>query len=242
MKIKRRNEPGHFAAQIDISLQTLADRVNLRKEYYDLREYTRAKVERIDLAENRRLNTIFVHIPKCGGTSVENQLKIYHGHRSTVYFKTCDEDLFGKAFKFTIVRNPYDKLVSGFHYLKHHTKSQLDKKWASANLEPFADFGAFAAALENKSFASKVIGWKHFVPQWYFVCDRRFGLMVDYYGKIEDFDDVVAQVGRLSTLRIRNEVHRSSVRKPWQDYYSDRTRRIVAHLYREDFSVFGYPP
>ena len=173
MIASRKFEPGLYAASVDVSLQAIADRVNRRRLYYDAREYLRARVERLDLAPNRALGAIFVHIPKCGGTSVENQIGVFHGHRSAVYFRAADRAFFARAFKFTLVRNPYDRLVSGFHYLKHHATAPLDRAWVARTLGGISDFQEFAEALEDPAFARRVTAWKHFVPQWYFVCDGR---------------------------------------------------------------------
>jgi hypothetical protein len=240
MIASRKFEPGLFAAGVDVGLQAIADRVNRRRLYYDTREYLRARVERLDLAPNRALGAIFVHIPKCGGTSVENQIGVFHGHRSAVYFRAADRAFFERAFKFTLVRNPYDRLVSGFHYLKHHATSPLDREWAARSLGGIDDFREFTGALEDRAFARRVTAWKHFVPQWYFVCDRRGAPMVDLVGRIEDFDGFVAELGRRSAVRLKNEVHRASARRPWQDYYTSRAKAAVAVLYREDFRAFGY--
>jgi hypothetical protein len=238
--IESRKEPSLSVARIDIGLQALADRVNRRRLYYDAREVLRAKAERLDLAPNRSLGALFVHIPKCGGTSVENQIGIFHGHRSAVYFRAADRALFARVFKFTLVRNPYDRLVSGFHYLKHHTIGLLDREWAARTLGGIGDFREFAEALEDRAFARRVTAWKHFVPQWYFVCDGGGAPMVDLVGRIEDFDGFAAEVGRRSAVRLQNEVHRASARRPWQDYYTPRAKAAVAALYREDFRAFGY--
>ena len=138
------------------------------------------------------------------------------------------------------MRNPYDRLVSGFHYLKHHATAPLDRAWAARTLGGIGDFREFAEALEDPAFARRVTAWKHFVPQWYFVCDGRGAPMMDLVGRIEDFDAFVAEVGRRSAVRLRNEVHRASARRPWQDYYTPRAKAAVAALYREDFRAFGY--
>lgn len=240
MIASRKFEPGLYAASVDVSLQAIADRVNRRRLYYDAREYLRARVERLDLAPNRALGAIFVHIPKCGGTSVENQIGVFHGHRSAVYFRAADRAFFARAFKFTLVRNPYDRLVSGFHYLKHHATAPLARAWVARTLGGISDFQEFAEALEDPAFACRVTAWKHFVPQWYFVCDGRGGPMMDLVGRIEDFDAFVTEVARRSAVRLQNEVHRASARRPWQDYYSARAKAAVVALYREDFRAFGY--
>ena len=41
--------------------------------------------------------------------------------------------------------------------------------------------------------------------------------MVDLVGRLQDFDGFVAELGRRSVVRLRNEVHRASARRPWQD-------------------------
>jgi hypothetical protein len=236
----RRMEPSHLVAKLDIYLQNMAARVGKRKEYYDLRERARANFERIDISDNKSNNYLFIHVPKCGGTSVENQLGVFHGHRSATYFKSYDQDFFKSAFKFSLVRNPYDRLVSGFHYLRYHTTSSLNHKWVAENIGRFREFHEFAEALEEKWFMRKITGWKHFVPQWYFVCDDRFKLLTDYIGRLEDFDEFAGEVARRSNVKIRNEVHRASDRRPWREYYSDRARSVVADVYAKDFRIFGY--
>lgn len=241
MTATRRLEPGILLAQVDIGLQNAAGALSLRRGYYDLREYMRGKLEKIDLEKNRAANCLFVHIPKCGGTSVENQIGIFHGHRSAVYFRAADPALFARAFKCTIVRNPYDRLVSGFHYLKHHTNAPLNHRWVERNLSRFDEFHQFAEALEEPALRRQVLAWKHFVPQWYFACDRTGAPMVDHVGKIEHFGAFLDELARQTPLRISNEVHRASVRRPWEEYYSERARRVVADMYREDFRIFGYP-
>ena len=138
------------------------------------------------------------------------------------------------------MRNPYDRLVSGFHYLKHHATAPLDREWAARTLGGIGDFRGFTEALEDRAFACRVTAWRHFVPQWYFVCDGRGAPMVDLVGRTEDFDGFVTEVGRRSAIRLRNEVHRASARRPWQDYYTPRAKAAVAALYREDFRAFGY--
>ena len=113
----------------------------------------RARIERLDFGRNRALGLLFVHVPKCGGSSVEAQLGIDHGHRSAVYFRAADPALFARAWKFSIVRNPYDRLVSAFHYLKNHTRSERDRAWAAEALGEAADFAGFVRRLAEPGFS-----------------------------------------------------------------------------------------
>jgi hypothetical protein len=239
----RRFEPQIAAAKADILLQRAARRLGQHRRYFDAREVARARLERLDLARNRALGLLFVHVPKCGGSSVETQLGVFHGHRSAVYFRAADPGLFAAAWKFSIVRNPYDRLVSGFHYLKHHTRSERDRAWADAVLGPCPDFAAFAARLAEPGFRGRVLAWLHFQPQWYYLCDARGRLLVDEVARLEALDAFAARfnaAGHAVTLDTRVR-ERPSARAAWQDYYDAATAATVADLYARDFGIFGYP-
>jgi Sulfotransferase family len=239
----RKFTPGLAAASLDLGLQALAERVNRRRLYYDAREVLRAKAERLDLAPNRALGALFVHIPKCGGTSVENQIGAFHGHRSAVYFRAADPRLFAAAWKFSIVRNPYDRLVSGFHYLKHHTRSERDRAWADAVLGPCPDFAAFAARLAEPGFRDRVLAWLHFQPQWYYLCDAGGRLLVDEVARLEEFAAFAARFNAAGhAVAFDTGVRRRpSDRAAWPTYYDAATAARVAAIYARDFEILGYP-
>ena len=239
----RRFEPQIAAAKADILLQRAARRLGLHRRYFDAREVARTRLERLDLERNRALGLLFVHVPKCGGSSVEAQLGVFHGHRSAVYFRAADPGLFAAAWKFAIVRNPYDRLVSAFHYLKHHTRSERDRAWADAVLGPCPDFAAFAARLAEPGFRDRVLAWLHFQPQWYYLCDARGRLMVDEVARLEALDAFTQRfnaAGHAVTLDTRVR-ERPSARAAWPEYYDAATAATVAAIYARDFAIFGYP-
>jgi len=221
-----RFEPQIATAKADILLQRAARGLGLHRRYFDAREVARARIERLDFGRNRALGLLFVHVPKCGGSSVEAQLGIDHGHRSAVYFRAADPALFARAWKFSIVRNPYDRLVSAFHYLKNHTRSERDRAWAA---EP--------------GFSDRVLAWLHFQPQWYYLCDREGRLLVDEVARLEALDGFAARfnaAGHGVTLDAGVRA-RPSERAAWQAYYDAETAARVAAMYARDFAILGYP-
>jgi hypothetical protein len=79
------------------------------------------------------INLLFCHIPKCGGTSVNSSLeKIpktkynykYNTHKILKY----DINLYNNFYKFTIIRDPIDRLVSLFFYQENMIKDLSSKK------------------------------------------------------------------------------------------------------------------
>ena len=65
--------------------------------------------------------SVFIHVPKCGGTSVEHVLEpIGFAHHGYHYHQTHNQVLSNNKikdyFKFSFTRNPFDKLVSEFKW------------------------------------------------------------------------------------------------------------------------------
>ncbi|WP_417698442.1 sulfotransferase family 2 domain-containing protein, partial [Psychromonas sp.] len=69
----------------------------------------------------RKYKCIFIHIPKTAGTSIlmtligKDSLK---DHSNYYDFKRINSVKFKKYYKFCFVRNPYDRAVSLYEYLK----------------------------------------------------------------------------------------------------------------------------
>jgi hypothetical protein len=229
------------AVRADLALQGLSARAGLHRRYFDAREWLRARTERRDLAPYRTQGVLFIHVPKCGGSSIEAQIGIFHGHRSATYFRYADPALFARLHKAALVRNPYDRLVSGFHYLKNHTTSARDQAWARATLGGIGDFAAFLGALEDPRFRTRVLHWLHFLPQWYFLCDRDGRLLVDELGRLEAFDAFAASLGRRLGLPLSAGVReKASNRGAYRAYYTPRGAALVREMYARDFEILSY--
>jgi hypothetical protein len=222
-------------------LQGAAARLGLKRHYFDLREAMRARTERMSLSRYRQQGFLFVHVPKCGGSSVEAQIGTFHGHRSAAYFTKADPALFDSVWKAALVRNPFDRLVSGFHYLKNHTTAPRDQEWARRTLRGIDDFSGFLRALEDAAFRTRVLCWLHFLPQWFYVCDRDGRILVDHVGRLEAFDAFAEEVEARVGTRIGGVREKVSKRGDYRDYFDERTAGIVQGMYARDFEIFGYP-
>ncbi|MFO1209250.1 MAG: sulfotransferase family 2 domain-containing protein [Amaricoccus sp.] len=227
----------------DVILQRATRGVGLHRSWYDVREVARARLERRDLDANRKLGLLFVHVPKCGGSSIEAQWGFSHAHRSAVYFRAADPAFFARAWKFSIVRNPYDRLVSAFHYLKSGASPKAGRVWAADVLADVPDFAAFTRRLGERDFRERVMAWLHFQPQWYFLCDKSGKLIVDEVGRLEaygDFIDRFNAAGHGLTLNASVR-ERASKHLAWPSHYDAESAGRVAALYARDFEIFGYP-
>lgn len=235
---------GDFAAvRADLLLQAGSARLGLKRPYFDLRERLRARVERPDLTPYLRQGLLFIHVPKCGGSTVEAGIGTFHGHRSATYFAAADRAAFARVWKAALVRNPFDRLASGFHYLKGHTTAPRDQAWAREMLAGIDDFPAFLRALRNRRYRARLLCWLHFLPQWYYLCNRKGEILVDHVGRLESFDAFAATVGTKLGLTLGGERKKATGSgSRFRAAFDDETSALVRDMYAEDFAVFGYSP
>jgi sulfotransferase famil protein len=72
---------------------------------------------------------IFIHIPKTGGKSVQRFFRTnWQNHKDiSRYAQELDPRIFKSYYKFTVVRNPWDRIVSDYNYQKKK-RSQADHR------------------------------------------------------------------------------------------------------------------
>ena len=188
---------------------------------------------------NHEHKFIFVHIPKTAGITVIQMLsracsvddKFKSGH--PIYDKYLE--FFGQSikeyFSFCIVRNPWDRLVSVFHYLQNGGRNNKDAKQG----EMLKDYN-FKSFVHDFSFEK--FPYIHFKPQMYFIksVDN-----FDYIGRLEnlqeDFNIICDKIG---IPRQQLPHQNKSKHKHYTEYYDDETREIVAQKYAKDIEYFGY--
>lgn len=99
----------------------------------------------------------YVHIPKTGGTSVENAMGVVEGdgvrghscHATAAIFSFCGDHDFSELFSFTVLRHPVDRAISMYKYAKMGgnggTTDRAKFSWVS-NL----DFTSFVENLSQR--------------------------------------------------------------------------------------------
>ena len=142
------------------------------------------------------------------------------------------------------MRNPWDRLVSSFHFLRDGGLNEADQVWGRENLTRFADFDDFvrnglgdwrasaATCTSSPSAASSP-------------CPGRRGPQVDFVGKMENIAHDFKVVAGETAMGVRPRPARASTRPPsaaadYRSYYSPTTRAIVErHLWRRTSGCSG---
>jgi len=178
---------------------------------------------------------IFIHINKTAGTSVGNAigLPIKHHQTAREVIAMIGRDKWDKAYKFTFVRNPWDRVVSHYEYRRKRNKTGL-----ASNEIPFSEWVGKTYGPDKDPFFYN--NPKAFQPQVDWLKDDDGEVSIDFIGKFEsideDFRHIAAAIGVDADLPHLN----ASKRSGYRHYYDDETREVVARWFREDIDRFGY--
>jgi len=108
------------------------------------------------LPSERQAGIIFSHVPKSAGTSIVKALfDSKSRHVPILRYAAYDKGLFDSSFKFTVVRNPWARLLSAYNYLYGVVgKGGLypDWRWADHYLYGTPSFESFVLKLRDKSY------------------------------------------------------------------------------------------
>ena len=182
---------------------------------------------------------IFIHITKSAGTSVAQSLFGYLPYHYTAidYRVIYGRKLFKSYFKFAFVRNPWDRLYSAFRYLKAGGWNDDDKRWNEQNLSEYDSFESFIKIWLDKR---NIMQHRHFWPQYRFLCDNNYHLLVDYLGYFETLDEDFRKICSRLNIDCSLGAHNTNPGESYGKVYTGSMRQKVADVYARDIELFGY--
>ena len=204
---------------------------------------------------------IFISIVKTAGTTIRNIWRENHSawsKHTNVLNKTSNNkkgkrhfqidtktmDL-KKYFIFTIVRNPYDRLVSLFLFSKNGGGGANGEFALDINMRltiRLSSFKDFIIDIKNKWDTCKNdIRYKPMID-WIRDDDNNIltNKIVKFENLQEDMNEVFEKTGLTYIDFSKNHDYKSENRKHWMEYYDKEILDIVNELYYEDFIVFDY--
>lgn len=152
----------------------------------------------------------------------------YRNGNYTVFFYSFFPEEFDKVFKFTIVRNPWDRILSTYCYMLE-----------TGRIKVFPDFNEFVKKqlLKYKEDPRKLD--KHFHHQWPKIIYKDTGY-IDFIGKFErlktDWGIIASKIECPAILPHDNKTNHTHYTK----YYNDESIDIVYQIYKKDIKMFGY--
>lgn len=192
-----------------------------------------------------RHRCIFVHIPRTAGTSIEVALlgtdtwntkpeekHIYASTAKKIYSEWWDE-----YFKFSIVRNPWSRMVSLAKYDWFYGVELLDGLISiNQYLEKFPHGEVDNRCIHPPSTHRPITNSVYL---------NYLDLELDYVGRFEDLSTggwahVQQAIGCDVALPHIESSTMSNNQQKYTEYYDDMTREIVANIYKLDIDYFGY--
>ncbi len=184
---------------------------------------------------------VFVHVPKSAGTSIRAALAPFGDGASAASPHTTHETLcsllkrhpqLATHFKFAVVRNPWERLVS----FLFHSRQRL--------APTFPQFQAIDRLEAMLRLIDRDVAWlsgMHAVrPQYDFICGANGARLTDFVARHEhlaaDFARACQRIGIAAALPRMNV----SRHDHYAVYYNGWCRDFVADRYRRDIAEFGY--
>jgi len=184
-------------------------------------------------------------IPKTATTSIEAVLKRMrnngaiqyksHGHAKTnLICNRYPKEKWKNAIVVTSIRNPYDRLVSAYQYIIQFKKDKRNKELKYVFDYPsFKDFAMDIPKIFEKN--------QFFHPQCRWIYREDDHQWIDYLIRYESLSaDWIGFIEKYNLPKINLPIQRKTKRKKWQSYYDKETKKVVYHLYQEDFRRLNY--
>lgn len=186
-------------------------------------------------------NVIFIHIPKCAGTSVLRALGadgVGRLHIDYLQYLRSDPSRYENYVKFSIVRHPVDRLYSCYRYLSHGGNgSPDDEELRHYIMSKATSFDGFVKQVLNSDILSN---WDLLRPQHNYICDRLARVKVDLLLRYEYLDEDYNKLRKLAPQLPPSLPHVNKSRTLLNFELSASARHKVEDLYRLDFKLF-YP-
>ncbi len=176
---------------------------------------------------------VFIHINKTGGSSVETALDIPFEHKTALEkIQEWGERAWERKFSFTVVRNPWDKVVSHFFYRVDTNQTQLKDRYIGFNDWVIRAYGEKDALYYDKP--------KMFMPQLDWITDHDGKILVDEIIRFEQLETGFNQVAEKIGKKARLPHIKKTQRGDYREYYSQEAREAVEQHFQKDIEAFGY--
>jgi hypothetical protein len=200
---------------------------------------------------------IFIHNPKCAGTSIHKALAPYSNYMcrlantSTSYYSRrifgereilsnyshhisaselmdkIGSEKYKRYYSFGVVRNPYDRAVSNFKYISRSKTHDLHSVYYE-----FESFEDYVKKLHTLIWID---------PQFHYLTNKG-KILVDKVMKFENLDqDFKDFLHKFNLTEVELKRHNTSQRlSNYLSYYDDEMIDIINREFDEDFRIFGY--
>jgi hypothetical protein len=146
--------------------------------------------------------------------------------------KELPPEVFERYFKFAFVRNPWDLMVSMYHFILREPEARNH-----GQVKALGSFEAFVewAVSTPEPFPK---GTTRLQSEMIVGADGK--LLVDFVGAYENLGEDFDEIARITGIRAVLPHVNQSLHRDYRTCYNERTRAIVAEHVQPDIERFGY--
>ena len=216
------------------------------------------------ISNNHRF--VFIHIPKCAGTSIENAISSYCNAGGFGYNKqisghiqhaNCEElcqlnllseHQCNEYFKFAFVRNPWDRCVSEYvwrikqfgNFINGPINVNNGVRHPNYTKEWVRQNVTFKDFVKQNFPYQELSYHQHMKSQLNYIYDSN-GAEIDFIGRFENLEkDFLFICKKIFNKEIQLPHKFKTNRTSYKDYYDEETKEIVAKKYAKDIEYFNY--
>lgn len=191
--------------------------------------------------------TVFVQITKNASSAIHNALTnptdVNHDHRMYVeILANNDPELVESYYSFAVCRNPYDRFVSAYEYLRTYSDGTGWNLSFEETVNTFYNRGRFFytnedyvwwpqarfVAIKKIILVDKIIRYETLASEWPGIVQEIMKRVPEGYSRPKDLLD------KVNVTEIRGG-------RSWESYYTPELKEKVYELYKRDFELFNYP-
>lgn len=178
---------------------------------------------------------LFIHVNKCGGSSVAAALDMVQFHGSVrSLIKTFGRDFILSKRSFSVVRRPYERLCSLYRYRRKRGEAEANGRVLDLNEWVFRTF-----QLKDPALA---VSPKMLKPAHEWMVDAEGENLVSLIVKLEEIDKGWGEIQQLTGSTAA--LPRVNTTQPTPDTsvpaLSGESRAIIEDIFQADFEAYGY--
>jgi len=170
---------------------------------------------------------IFIHISRTAGTSMEQticgknwwEIDKNTKHITANKAKELYKDYWDSYFKFSFVRNPWDRIISCYHHMWYkntHKDQDLEYMLNNFKTPPWEQDG---------------------ILEYVDILGDELNFIGRYENLLDDFNFVKQKIGLNKQLSHMGKGDRD---KNYQKYYTDKSITLVENMYKKSIEKFNY--
>lgn len=175
----------------------------------------------------------FIHINKTAGSSIEKALGVPFEHVSALQkLEEIGHAEWQRRFTFSVVRNPWDKVVSHYAY-----RVKTNQHGMGDGAVSFSQWVDLCFEQKDPFYRDREL---MFISQYDWLSDNTGALLVDKVYRFEYLAGAFADLKNRLSLEAELPHLKPSKRTGYQDYYDDTCQATIAKHFADDIKLFGY--